>query len=257
MNCQDARHLLQGYVDGELDLVKSLEVEQHLQDCPECTQIYKSHQALRSAMSASSLYYRAPVSLRKRIQSSVRQAGQTTRVPRVMPWRWIGVAASLAVVLLMIWGVTRGLFAPSTDNALAQQVVASHVRSLMADHLTDVASSDQHTVKPWFDGKLDFSPAVVDLTSQGFPLIGGRLDYIDNRPVAALVYRHQQHIINLFIWPSPGAHDVNTKTEMRQGYYVAHWTKSSMTYWAISDLNDVEFQDFVRQVQNLATPPTS
>ncbi len=187
MNCQDARYLLQGYVDGELDLVKSLEVEQHLRDCPECTQIYKNHLALRSAMSASSLYFKAPASLRKRIQSSVRQAGQTTPTPRVMPWRWIGVAASLAVVLLVILGVTRGLFAPSTDNALAQQVVASHVRSLMADHLTDVASSDQHTVKPWFDGKLDFSPAVVDLTSQGFPLIGGRLDYIDNRPVAALV----------------------------------------------------------------------
>jgi len=257
LNCQDARYLIHGYMDGELDLVKSLEVEQHLQDCPACTQVYKNHQALRSAMSASSLYFTAPAPLRKRIQSSVRQTSQAARAPWVMPWRWIGAAASLAVVLTVIWGVTRSLLAPSAGDVLAQQVVASHVRSLMADHLTDVASSDQHTVKPWFDGKLDFSPAVPDPTNQGFPLIGGRLDYLDNRPVAALVYRRQQHIINLFIWPSPGAPDVNTKTDMRQGYYVVHWTKSGMTYWAISDLNDVEFRDFVQLVQTLAAQATS
>ncbi len=256
MNCQETQNLIHAYLDGELDLVKSLEIEQHLEDCPACSQAYKNQQALRAAISANAdtLYYRAPAPLRKRIQSSVRRAGQTTSAPRVMPWRWLGVAASLVVVALVAWGLTRSLSAPSADDLLTQEVVASHVRSLMLNHLSDVASSDQHTVKPWFDGKLDFSPTVQDLANQGFPLIGGRLDYLDNRPVAALVYRYQQHFINLFVWPSTGTSNVNTSMTTRQGYHVANWTQSGMTYWAVSDLNDSEFQEFVRLVQAHAAP---
>jgi anti-sigma factor RsiW len=257
VNCRDTQLFIHGYLDGELDLVKSLEVEQHLQDCPACSQAYKNHQALRAAFSASSLYVTSPVALRKRIHSSVRRASQAAPAPLVMRWRWLGVVASLAAVVVMVWGLARSLSAPSVDDLLTQQVIASHVRSLMPNHLADVASSDQHTVKPWFNGKLDFSPWVEDLTDRGFPLVGGRLDYLDNRPVAALVYRRQQHLINLFIWPSPQASDVNAKTEMRLGYYVAHWIKSGMTYWAVSDLNESEFQEFVRLVQNQISPTPS
>lgn len=151
-----------------------------------------------------------------------------------------------ATVILIAVPLLRG---PSNDEILRREIVSGHVRSLMAGHLADVASSDEHTVKPWFAGKLNFSPMVVDLKNQGFPLIGGRLDYIDNRPVAALVYQRQKHYINLFVWPSHSDSDADTKMILRQGYNLLHWSKAGMTYWAISDLNQAELQEFARHIQ--------
>jgi anti-sigma factor RsiW len=246
MNCQEALQFIHGYVDGELDLLKSLEIEQHLQDCAACASAYRNLTTLQAALKDSALYYQSPAGLRQRVRAQVQQAVQPAPTPRVLPWRWIGMAAALAAAVLLTFFLTRALFVPSGDDTLTQEVIASHVRAEITDHLADVASSDQHTVKPWFNGKLDFSPQVPDLASQGFPLIGGRLDYLAGRSVAALVYRRQQHIINLFIWPATGSADAGVATETRQGYNVAHWTQAGMTYWAITDLNATEFQQFVQ-----------
>ena len=155
-----------------------------------------------------------------------------------MPWNWLGLAAALAVAVLIVWNLAPGLRRPGAEQFLATQLVASHVRSLMVDHLTDVASSDQHTVKPWFDGKLDFAPSVVNPASDGFPLVGGRLDYLNNRPVAALVYQRRKHFINVFIWPVETGDARATKAIRRQGYQLLHWVDRDLNYWAVSDASE-------------------
>jgi anti-sigma factor RsiW len=250
-------------VDGELDLVRNLEIEQHLQECSDCARSYQHLQALRQKIQSAGLYQRAPLMLRQRIGASLRQGDQVERISeadqvgravqsdvfRKLPWKWFSIAASLAIVAIIGWTIFRTPSRLSAENMLAQEVISSHVRSLMANHLTDVASSDQHTVKPWFNGQLDFSPIVKDLASEGFPLVGGRLDYIDNRTTAALVYKRHQHVINLFIWPATAGTDEPLRTLARQGYHAIHWTQGGFIYWAVSDLNEQELQEFTRLIQ--------
>jgi anti-sigma factor RsiW len=161
--------------------------------------------------------------------------------------------AAAAVLVLALVPLLRG---PSADELLTREVVASHIRSLMANHLADVPSSDEHTVKPWFNGKLDFSPPVVDLADKGFPLVGGRLDYLNQKPVAALIYRRQKHFINLFVWPSSGGSESVTQSVTRQGYHVLHWTHSGMTYWAVSDLEANQLREFSQLIQNQVQSPS-
>jgi anti-sigma factor RsiW len=181
------------------------------------------------------------------------------RRPRRAP-QWLAAAALLVVVGAAAWmlGVAYGR-APGTGAELAMRdaVVASHVRSLEASHLIDVASSDRHTVKPWFDGKLDFSPPVPDLTAQGFPLIGGRLDYLGNRPVAALVYGRAKHDINLFIWPTPAESSPNAGPSTVRGYHVRHWVRDSMTFWAVSDVAEPDLATFESLFQGSGQPAES
>jgi anti-sigma factor RsiW len=249
MNCTEARKLIDAYIDGELDLVKSLEVEQHLHDCADCARAYQNRMALRAGVRDHALYHRTSAALRKRVQTSIHKADRAGQAPRVR--LWLGALVALAAVVVLVFGLARGgLIASPADDALAQEVVSSHVRSQITDHLTDVASSDQHTVKPWFNGKLNYSPPVVDLASQGYPLAGGRLDYLDNRPVAALVYRHNQHVINLFVWPSATGATTPASIETRQGYNLARWTQGGMNYWAVSDVSAAEFGDFVKLLQS-------
>ncbi len=252
MDCQEALVFVHAYMDGELDLVKSLEVERHVAACPACSREYQNLTALRAAMNDGGLYHPAPEALRKRVLGQVRRSRRSARGAdraRALPWRWVGTLGAVAAAVVLTFVLTRALLAPGGADLLTQEVIASHVRAEITDHLTDVASSDRHTVKPWFNGKLDFSPPVQDLAGEGYPLIGGRLDYVDGRPVAALVYRRQQHVINLFIWPATGQADSGTQTEARQGYNLAHWTQGGMTYWAITDLNAAEFQQFVQLVR--------
>lgn len=246
------QNLLHGYIDGELDLLNNLRVEQHLRDCKACAREHRSHQALRSALTNGSLYFHAPASLQKRVRSTIRAGAGSERKPAMLSWRWLAAAASLALIAIIVLGLLFVRSRPGREELLAQEVVSGHVRSLMANHLTDVASTDQHTVKPWFDGKLDFSPQVTDLARQGFPLVGGRLDYIGNRPVAALVYQRRQHFINLFIWPEATESDSGNKMVVRQGYNLIYWHRAGMAYWAVSDLNLDELQEFTQALQNPA-----
>ena len=250
MSCKDTRALLDGYVDGELDLVRSLEIERHLQECVACSQVYKGRQTLRRAINGGSLYFNPPANLQRHVRSVVRKASKAEGTAPGSSWRWIMIAASLALIAIIAWSLIHLVSVPSADELLTQEVISSHVRSLMADHLSDVPSSDSHTVKPWFSGKLDFSPPVRDLSSQGFALVGGRLDYLEKRSVVALVYQRRQHFINLFIWPSMSDSSSGEKMLTRQGYNLTHWTSSGMTYWAVSDLNNSELEVFVRAVKS-------
>lgn len=243
MDCKSAQTLIAGYLDRELDPVRSLEIEEHLRACSLCSEGYHAHQALSDNLRKDFIYFKAPGGLRNRVERSVRQAAGTTA--RSLSWGWVPTAVAALIVLALI----PLLRAPSPQEILAQEVLSSHIRSLMPEHLTDIASSDQHTVKPWFNGRLDFSPPVMDFAKEGFPLLGGRLDYLNNRPVAALVYSRRKHFINVFVWPADSATDAGVKTTTRQGYNLFHWTRRGMTYWVVSDLGEPELQEFTRQLQ--------
>jgi anti-sigma factor RsiW len=257
MNCSEANDLIQGYLDNELDLVRAIDIERHMEVCAACSQTYRQYKALRHVLKEQGQYYMAPADLQSRIRSAVvdlpsARGGAPSR--RRQPITWLNFGPSLAMAVVATLSVSLYLAAPSQSDLLTEDIISSHVRSLMASHLADVASSDQHTVKPWFTGRLDFSPPVMDWAAQGFPLVGGRLDYLDNRPVAALVYRHRQHLINLFIWPATSAEVSAPHTLSKQGYNLVHWTQGGMVFWAISDLNLTGLKNFVF---NLAAPSES
>jgi anti-sigma factor RsiW len=248
MTCNETKNLLNAYVDGELDSAGSIGVEAHVQACPSCLADVENLHALASSIQNGMLRYEAPRQLKRNVHASIRAANPETRSTS-WNWRWAAAFATALVILLVVWGLNRQQANSSEEALLVNDIVSSHVRSMMANHITDVASSDSHTVKPWFGGKLDYSPPAKDLTAQGFRLIGGRLDYLENRPVAALVYQRSQHFINLFVWPSG---DTRIKPEdqlARQGYNIIHWTKSGMTYWLVSELNLAELNECARLLQ--------
>jgi anti-sigma factor RsiW len=215
---------------------------------------------LKEALTAPALYHRAPAGLQAKVEAALgqisplepsRPRGTARRLPTVV------LAASVAIFAasLGLIGFSLARAGRTADDLLAQEVLSSHVRSLQAMHLTDIESSDRHVVKPWFSGKLDASPAVHDLKAHGYPLAGGRLDYLDGRPVAALVYRRRAHVINLFTWPAAQDGDGKVRTQARQGFNVMHWAQAGMNYWAVSDLNQEELQQFIRLVQDPSLPP--
>ena len=242
MNHEEIRELLHAYTDGELDLINARDVEQHLTICDECRRAEEQIRCLRDALTSGSPGYRAPAHLRRNIRAALRRDARTDE-KRFSPWLLFATGAALAAVLLglVLFQTVRG----SHENAIVDQVVGNHVRSMLATHLVDVASSDQHTVKPWFDGKIDFAPDVHDFSMSGFPLVGGRLDYLDGKTVAALVYQRNKHPINVFIAPAPGANDTSLMATTRRGYNVLSWRQREMKYWAISDLNETELRQLV------------
>jgi anti-sigma factor RsiW len=261
VNCVQTRNLLHAYVDGELDLVRHLETEHHLAECKSCSEEHERLRALSAALKAEQLYFRAPPDLPNRALAVLSRTPTPDPSPsrRRVPWRFGLLAALAASVLLAVGGlalVAWSLYrsgAPIEDR-LAQEVVASHIRSLQVEHLTDIPSDDGHVIKPWFKGKVDYSPTVCVLSEDGFPLAGGRLDYLDNRPVAALIYRRRQHVINLFLWPTAQAREGSPTPATRNGYNIIHWVSGEMSWWAVSDLNPEELREFVERIRKKALP---
>ncbi len=245
MECLEIEELIGPYLDGETGPDRSLDIERHLRTCPACSALYESNRTLKSAIARGNLYFYAPKSMRNSVRSAVKREGKGEGLLAILrggwPYIWLPLASGLLVFLCTLPFLTR----PSPGDLLLSEIVSAHVRSLMPGHLTDVPSSDQHTVKPWFDGRLDFAPAVADPSAQGFPLVGGRLDYIGNRTVAALVYQRRKHIINVFVWPTGGRTKVAGRYE-RNGYNLVGWTKSGMTHWAVSDVSLQDLEEFAR-----------
>jgi anti-sigma factor RsiW len=254
VDCRDVRNLLNAYSDGELDLVRHLQAEHHLAECTACAEHEQVLRVLRDAIASAAPYHRAPDNLRARLRADVvpPSPAPSARRPWLVPYAAVGLGVAAAALLMAGLVVMRPPAA--ADDRVTDRLLASHVRSLQADHLTDVASSNRHTVKPWFRGKVDFSPQVPDLAADGFPLTGGRLDYVTDRPAAALVYSRRQHVINLFTWPEAGDDLWPARSSSRQGFHVRAWRLGGMAYRAISDLNAEELDEFVRLIrQDTAT----
>ena len=247
MNCQQVQKLIHAYHDGELDVANTLQVDEHLADCTACFNTARQLSALSGALKDASLRFSAPASLRQSISAAVEQAekSESEATTPARPWfQYSGWAA--AAVLLVATVLAFRLSSVRQEDRLLADLTASHVRALMVDHLTDVTSTDQHTVKPWFDGKVDFAPPVKELRESGFPLLGGRLDVVDGHSAAALVYGRQKHFLNLFIWPAPSGAAVEPKSHQRNGYNIIQWADGKMAFSVVSDLNETELREFVR-----------
>jgi anti-sigma factor RsiW len=244
MTCEDTRQLLDAHVDRELDVVTDREVTQHLSECERCAHEVESIRALKKALGEGERP-RAPEVLRRRIVNALRSArvaerGRGTRAARWLPRSSaIAIPAAIAAALALV--LMPRMFRVDHSDFLLREVVAAHVRSTQVDHLTDVASSDRHTVKPWFEGKLDFSPPVTDFQARTFKLVGARVDYLVDRPVAALVYQHGPHVINVFVWPSDRS-EPGPSLITRSGYNIDHFSHAGMNYWIVSDMGVDEIQ---------------
>ena len=250
MNCHDAILLKHAWADGELDPVQSLELEQHLKSCRACSLALENVRALKSAIKSEALYFKAPPGLERSIRASLRLDKTRTARPMVNWWQWFRLAIPTAGVAVAAVALVLTLRGPSAEDRLVQEVSSSHARSLLAEHKFDVASADPHTVKPWLDARLDFGTPVVQLAEKGFPLIGGRLDYLQTRTVAALVYQRRQHLINLFIWPAPSDATAAPRLRTWRGYTLLQWTQAGMICWAVSDLNAADLKQFAELFKN-------
>jgi anti-sigma factor RsiW len=241
VNCHDARLLIDSYVDRELTAADTTSVRAHLETCRNCARLATERTDLARVIRGLP-YYAAPVRLRTAVLDA-------TRRPAV-PAKTLAWAAAIAVVASL--GTITGITSISRDRAtraIADNLVADHVRALREQHLTDVRSDDRHTVKPWFQGKIDFAPPVNDLTSAGFTLVGGRLGRIDGRTVAVLVYQRRLHPIAVFVWPEQDARTRATDARVVRGFQVRHWSANGMAFWAVSDMNDAELGGLVRALQ--------
>jgi len=240
--CEQSQFVAHAYLDGELDAVRAAEFEKHLAVCSDCAEAIASWDEVRSGIHRTGLREIAPARFKERVYADLHRGRESTQQPRRAPYAtWLAVAA--AVILALVLGAR---FIPNRERSgvppqLVAQVIDAHLRSLQPGHLMDVVSTDQHTVKPWFDGKLDFSPTVQDFADQGFPLQGGRLDVAGGRTVAALVYARRKHIISVLVWPTQDP-DAPPQSGSDHGYQWITWRKSGMQYCAVSDVNANDLQ---------------
>jgi anti-sigma factor RsiW len=263
MTREEADRLLHAYIDGELDPVKSLELEAHLAENPSARAACERLRGMSAAIRDKADYHAAPAWLEARVRAAI-PAGPENVSARWWRWvkpagsfaaaaDWLRPAASFAAVALVTWAVALGTMRPSQDERITQEVLASHVRATLSNRSYDVASSDQHTVKPWLSARLAFSPPVADLSASGFELVGGRLDYIGAQPVAVLVYKRRQHLIDVFVWPAEA--QKTEQTLARDGFNIERFARNGMGFWVVSDLNRNELDDFVRLLAEQGAAP--
>jgi len=247
MQCDSCQAALEARLDGELSVDEAREIDRHLAICPACARQFAILDETRRLVSENAMRYNAPDVLKARIRGAVARAASptvTASTRKTLRW-WREIAAGVAIAIVSS-GITLVTANRSAGRYSAEdELLASHVRSLMPGHLTDVLSTEQHTVKPWFNGRVDVSPAVPNLDTAGFPLIGGRADYVRGRVVPVVVYGRRQHMINVYAWPSssPGGSPPNDLS--RNGYHFVTWRSGGIEYWAVSDLNVAELHTFV------------
>ena len=252
MTCERSQTLLHGYLDGELDPLRAEEFERHLENCSQCIAQLEEQESLRASLISAQLYERAPHGLAMKIKRQIANEESDGQWSWVPIWRWIGASAAFALLVSITYhGVELilGNRAPAAVQVASTEVIDAHVRSLQPGHLTDVLSTDQHTVKPWFDGKLDYVPPVKDLAENGFPLVGGRLDVLNGRSVAALVYGRRKHFINVFVWPDSQAVSALPAPGTRNGYQWNYWRAHGMEFCAISDVSATDLHDLAELLQ--------
>jgi anti-sigma factor RsiW len=256
MTCEETEILLHALADGELDAGNARAIEAHVATCANCAQRLREIRGIREALAGRALQFEAPASLRAKIEASLPALASTPRAVRtsrrsLLQGFALGTALSSAIAASVVVMMLRG----DDDQRIIGEAVSAHLRSLQADHLTDVLSTDQHTVKPWFNGRIEFAPPVIDLTAQGFTLIGGRLDYIDGKPAASLVYQRRKHVINLFVTQIGGA-EHSPGGETVQGFNVRRWSAGGLTFIAVSDINAEELQEFDEKFEAADRPKT-
>jgi anti-sigma factor RsiW len=245
MTCDEAEILLHALIDGELDAGHAREVEDHIAGCPRCAAALRDYREMSQAVASADLRYKAPLELRRRIEASLPRAQPAPNRRAVLR----GFAMGSAVSAIAATGLVAIVLRHDDQSRITSEIVSAHLRSLQAGHLTDVLSTDQHTVKPWFNGRLDVAPPVIDLTALGFTLVGGRLDYVDARPVGAIVYRRRLHTINLFVAQTASTETRAARTETFQGFNIRSWSEGGLNYWAVSDLAADELAEFGEKFQ--------
>lgn len=234
MGCNRSATILHGYFDHELDALGAAEFERHLENCANCVSELEALESMRWSLNAERLYEKAPAVLRQNILAKIGSPRSVTVFPARPVWQWLAVAAALILVTYIALRVTSLHRSQNYETVLAAEIIDAHLRSLQPGHLIDVVSTDQHTVKPWFDGRLDFSPPVRDFADQGFPLQGGRIDVVHGRSVAALVYGRRKHVVNVFVWPTDEK-DNPARSGTLQGYQWTTWRAGGMEFCAVSD----------------------